>query len=100
MKNDDQEDLVVVEKMSNIPVMTIGINRPQKRNCVNEATAQRLYEAFEDFEADNDMHCAILHGVGGNFCAGYDLEEVAKMDGDSGNRMAAMLDRGPMVTSI
>ena len=60
--------------------MTIGINRGDKRNCVNKATAEKLFEAFADFEQDEDMHCAVLHGIGGNFCAGYDLSELADIN--------------------
>ena len=41
-----------------------------------------MREAFEAFEADDDAHVAILHGFGGNFCAGYDLEELASLDKD------------------
>ena len=29
---------------------------------------------IKEFEHDPDLHCAVLHGLGGNFCAGYDLE--------------------------
>jgi enoyl-CoA hydratase len=41
-----------------------------------------LREAFEAFEADEEAHVAVLHGFGGNFCAGYDLEELAGLDKD------------------
>ncbi len=44
------------------------------------------------------MGCAVLHGFGGNFCAGYDLEKLASIEEeDLSNRLAAMLERGPMV---
>eukprot|EP00095_Tigriopus_kingsejongensis_P007809 snap_masked-scaffold204_size260821-processed-gene-1.4 protein:Tk07809 transcript:snap_masked-scaffold204_size260821-processed-gene-1.4-mRNA-1 annotation:"hypothetical protein DAPPUDRAFT_304905" len=77
--------------------MTIGLNRPEKRNSVNLATAQELHAAFEDFEHDDSMYVAVLHGLGGNFCAGFDLEELATFEEDLANKIAAtMLDRGPM----
>ena len=63
--------------------MSIGINRPQKRNCVNQETAEKLVEAFSDFEMDDNINCAILHGIGGNFSAGYDLSELANIDKDN-----------------
>ncbi len=89
--------LVLVEKLDNIRVMTIGINRAEKRNCVNGATADALFEAFSDFEADDAFDCAVLHGIGGNFCAGFDLEALSKYDDEKlPDRLAAMLDRGPM----
>jgi hypothetical protein len=75
--------LVVVERGEDFKIMSIGINRPEKRNCVNVATAMSLYEAFYQFEHDDEMHVAVLHGIGGNFCAGYDLEELASIDKDN-----------------
>ncbi len=87
-KSDDGEDeiqeepLVLIERMENFKIMSIGINRPEKRNCVNEATAKELYKAFNEFEEDEEMCCAVLHGIGGNFCAGYDLSELADIEAD------------------
>ncbi|CAM1306299.1 Uncharacterised protein g4313 [Pycnogonum litorale] len=65
---------VITEKINK--VLTIGINRPKKKNCVNHETAERLFEAFSNFEADDSLHVAVLHGVGGTFCSGYDLSEI------------------------
>ena len=35
---------------------------------------------FLEFEADDDLYCAVLYGLGGNFCAGFDLDELAHLD--------------------
>lgn len=74
---------VVIERLDEFKIMSIGINRPKKRNCVNKETAEQLYEAFNNFDADDTMNCAVLHGIGGNFCAGYDLSELANLDKDN-----------------
>jgi len=38
-----------------------------------------------------------LHGLGGNFCAGYDLAELADLEEDISNKLAEILmDQGPM----
>lgn len=59
-------------------IRLIGINRPSKRNCVNQSTALQLFSAFQQFENDDTVRLAILYGEGGAaFCAGYDLSEVA-----------------------
>ncbi|XP_034561697.1 probable enoyl-CoA hydratase [Notolabrus celidotus] len=58
-------------------VVTVGINRPEVRNAVNQETARRLLEELEAFDRDPDLNVAVLHGKGGNFCAGYDLKELA-----------------------
>ncbi|XP_061447585.1 enoyl-CoA hydratase EchA19-like [Rhineura floridana] len=58
-------------------IMTIGINRPEVRNAVNLETAGILLQAFQSFEENSSLTVAVLHGLGGNFCAGYDLKELA-----------------------
>lgn len=91
------ESTVLVEKIEGLHIMTIGINRPGKRNCVNTNTAEHLKMAFNEFEQDDDMYCAVLHGLGGNFCAGYDLEELSELEEDLANKIAEILmDQGPM----
>lgn len=78
-----EDDLVVVEKLQMIHNITmIAINRPEKRNCVNHATALKLEEAIRQFEDDPTSSAAVLYGKGGNFCAGYDLEEVSGAGND------------------
>ncbi|KAM7390667.1 hypothetical protein PAMA_008723 [Pampus argenteus] len=58
-------------------VVTVAINRPEVRNAVNQETARYLLEELEAFDCDPDLNVAVLHGKGGNFCAGYDLKELA-----------------------
>lgn len=74
-------------------VLRVSINRPAARNAVDGPTAAQLAAAFRDFEADEELAVAVLHGVGGNFCAGADLKAVAR--GEDANRMQAHGD-GPM----
>ncbi|EEZ98266.1 probable enoyl-CoA hydratase [Tribolium castaneum] len=69
---------VLTEKIGEI--VTIGLNRPEKRNCIDPSTADLLREAIEDFENDNTLKAAVLYGTGGNFCAGYDLKSLSKVD--------------------
>ncbi|PIC22420.1 hypothetical protein B9Z55_016486 [Caenorhabditis nigoni] len=65
------------------PVLLIGINRANKKNCVNHATALQLIDAFETFNNDSTMKTAVLYGEGGTFCAGYDLKSVSKAEHQS-----------------
>ncbi|KAK5850138.1 hypothetical protein PBY51_014413 [Eleginops maclovinus] len=58
-------------------VVSVAINRPEVRNAVNQETARRLLEELEAFDRDPELNVAVLHGKGGNFCAGYDLKELA-----------------------
>jgi enoyl-CoA hydratase/carnithine racemase len=59
-------------------IAVVTINRPSVRNAVNNATAAELVACFKRFEADDSLSAAVLTGAGGNFCAGFDLKEVAQ----------------------
>ncbi|XP_054713229.1 2,3-dehydroadipyl-CoA hydratase-like [Uloborus diversus] len=87
--NLSNSDLVVVTKQKKLHL--IGINRPDKRNCINDEAALQLRNAFENFENDDDAYAAVLYGKGGNFCAGYDLNQVA-----TGNFYGIQSEHGPM----
>ncbi|KAF7248573.1 3-hydroxyisobutyryl-CoA hydrolase 1, partial [Varanus komodoensis] len=63
------EDQQVGEGKSNIiteirgTIMTIGINRPEVRNAVDQETARLLLDAFRAFEGDPSLTVAVLHGL-------------------------------------
>ena len=58
----------------------IGINRPNIRNAISSKTAVVLCQAFSQFEADQTSPIAVLYGMGGSFCSGFDIREVSKND--------------------
>ena len=64
------------------PVVTIVLNRPERRNAVDPATAQALRDAFAAFESEEEAQVAVLAGAGGHFCAGYDLKAFAAVGAD------------------
>ncbi len=59
-------------------VLVVEIDRPERRNAVDLATAGELAEAFRSFEDDQALYVAVLTGRGGTFCAGADLHEIAE----------------------
>ncbi len=55
----------------------LTIDRPERRNAVDGATAVALHEAFARFEADEEARVLVLTGAGGvAFCAGADLKAI------------------------
>ena len=59
-------------------VTVVTIERPERRNAVDLATARALFDAFTGFDADPDADVAVLTGAGGAFCAGADLKAIAE----------------------
>jgi enoyl-CoA hydratase len=63
------------ERVGAAAVLTI--DRPERRNAVDAATARALRAGFESFEADDDARALVLTGGGGEaFCAGADLKSL------------------------
>ena len=63
------------ETKGNLAIITL--NRPEARNAVNGEVAQGMEQALDDYEANDDLRCAILKANGKAFCAGADLKLVA-----------------------
>jgi enoyl-CoA hydratase len=59
-------------------VTVVTIERPERRNAVDLATARALFNAFQGFDSDPDADVAVLTGAGGAFCAGADLKAIAE----------------------
>lgn len=57
-------------------VTILSINRPEKQNAMNEALLLELATQLKHFEEDNSSSIAIINGIGGNFSAGYDIDEL------------------------
>jgi len=56
----------------------IRLNRPEKRNAVNERMSAEALDALNDFESDAGIRCVILTGAGDqSFCAGQDMAEAS-----------------------
>lgn len=54
----------------------ITLNRPEKRNALNEALIAALKVALEAADADPEVRVVALTGEGKDFCAGADLEAL------------------------
>lgn len=67
---------VLAEKTDS--VLTITINRPDRRNALNSDVAARLMSALDDAEADRSIRAVVITGAGDKaFCAGGDLQPAA-----------------------
>ncbi len=67
---------VLIEKDG--PITTIVLNRPERRNAVDDETARLLKQAFTEFDTNAEQAVAVLCGTGETFCAGYDLQSLSE----------------------
>ncbi|MEW6707058.1 MAG: crotonase/enoyl-CoA hydratase family protein [Pseudomonadota bacterium] len=58
------------------PIVHLRLNRPAKRNAINDQLIAELHTAFVNLPAD--ARVAVVSGEGAHFCAGLDLSEVAE----------------------
>ncbi|MDA0181185.1 enoyl-CoA hydratase/isomerase family protein [Solirubrobacter phytolaccae] len=59
-------------------VLLIALNRPDRRNAIDDAMASALREAFERATTDADVRGVILTGEGKAFSAGGDLSRFER----------------------
>src|SRR4029079_18472177 len=57
-------------------VLTITLNRPEKRNAFNAEVLCRLSDAWDLLDSDPELRVAIMTGAGGYFSAGADLDRL------------------------
>ena len=57
----------------NAGVLTITLNRPQKRNAMNRALVDEVMAVFAAIADNRSVRAVVLRGAEGNFCAGGDI---------------------------
>ncbi|MBF0227051.1 MAG: enoyl-CoA hydratase [Desulfobacterales bacterium] len=68
------EKPVLFEIKNNIA--TITLNRPEKRNALNQDLLVHFYNYLEDAKKNQDVNVIIITGSGTAFCAGLDLSAI------------------------
>lgn len=96
-------DVIVSEKLKAVTFITL--NRPEHKNQLNKSMIDKFIEAVEKFENDNSSHVAVLSGIDGNLCTGYDLDDLAENLAADENHFqdilrAFRIPNKPMIASI
>ena len=89
-------DPVIVENSGG--VLTLTLNRPDKKNALTTAMYEVLTRALDDAAEDASVGCVLIQGNGDSFSAGNDLAEFAAINaGDRerviGNSLVSALAR-------
>ena len=60
-------------------ILTITLNRPEKRNALNDALINDLKDALREADNDKSLRAVIIKGAGKDFCSGADLSALQKI---------------------
>ena len=63
-------------------VLSVGLNRPAKRNALNDGIILEIGETFA--ELPDDIGAVVIHGIGDHFSSGLDLSELSDHDATGG----------------
>ena len=65
------------------PVALVTLNRPEKRNALNDALIAGLKDALREADADDSVRVVVVTGAGADFCSGADLAALQKISESS-----------------
>jgi (methylthio)acryloyl-CoA hydratase len=77
---EDRAALLKIEH--NGAVLTVGLNRPAKRNALNDGIMLAIQDCFSDIP--DGVGAIVVHGVGDHFSSGLDLSELSERDATEG----------------
>src|SRR5437763_5656425 len=60
-------------------VALVTLNRPEKRNALNDALVAALKDALRDADAREQLRAVVITGAGADFCSGADLSALKKI---------------------
>jgi len=66
-------ETLIVERKDG--VVTVTMNRPERKNAANGVMLGELLETFYEVERTDDDRVMVLTGAGGSFCSGADLSD-------------------------
>ncbi len=72
-------------------VLTVGLNRPAKRNALNDGIILAIGDCFANIP--EDVGAIVIHGIGDHFSSGLDLSELTEHDATEGLRHSQMWHR-------
>src|SRR4029077_3255990 len=81
-------------------VACVILNRPDKRNAIDDATRDALADAFASFDADAAIRVVILTGAGTAFCAGVDLATPGNVPAPSSAAASPVVTRARLTAPL
>ncbi|HEY0321863.1 MAG TPA: enoyl-CoA hydratase-related protein [Pyrinomonadaceae bacterium] len=75
MNEDSEQVLYSVEGARAL----VTLNRPEKRNALNDAVVSGLKESLRRADEDESVRVVVIKGAGADFCSGADLSALQKI---------------------
>jgi methylglutaconyl-CoA hydratase len=69
----------VINILNEAAVRVIELNRPEKRNALNDELIAALKDALREADADESLRAIVIRGAGKDFCSGADLSSIQKI---------------------
>src|SRR4029434_7197329 len=88
-----QSDLLKIEQKG--AVLTVGLNRPAKRNALNDGIILAIQDCFSNLPEGTGA--VVIHGVGDHFSSGLDLSELTEHGASEGLRVSQRVWRAVAV---
>jgi len=60
-------------------ILTLALNRPEKRNALNDALINSLKTELKTADTDETLNAIVIKGAGKDFCSGADLSALQKI---------------------
>lgn len=76
---------ILLDKDPKAHIATLTLNRPDRRNALNDLMQDEIGDAVDEVEADKSIRVMVMTGTGSVFCAGGDLDQL-KGGSQTGNR--------------
>jgi enoyl-CoA hydratase len=83
----NQEDIVRITTLDS-HILQITLNRPQALNALNADVMKKLHQTFIAAKEDKNIKALLITGEGKAFCAGADINQLAKVNGQTGLEFA------------
>src|SRR3954468_16038886 len=81
-------------------VLTLTLNRPEKKNALTHAMYQALADGIDGAERDANVRCVLIQAEGDVFTAGNDLGDFAAVNKGEAASDTARRCGNPLLTAL
>ena len=91
-------DHVLLQKAGG--VLTLTLNRPEKKNALTQAMYQTLADAIDGAAGDRTVRCILIQAEGDAFCAGNDLADFIAVSVAKASETEGAVLRNPLLVAL